>query len=350
MSGVVDYLFPTNTVLAAHSYLVLVAFDPVANPAQTSAFRAKYGLPADTQILGPYANHLDNKNGRIALSYPDPSKNGTDTAGSFNYVLAEELQYSDLPPWPVSADGLNFSLNRKATAEFADDPANWVAAEPSPGRAASPNSNLSIIQQPASVGVLTSQSFTLRVAAMGQGSIRYQWRQNGAAIPGATNSTYSVSAAQPENSGTYMAVVYSDDASVNSNSAQVTVDTDSDGDGIPDGWEFASGSDPFNATDAQLDPDGDGMTTYQEYIAGTDPRDPQSSFRIDRVSVAGNVTIEFRAMANRVYRIEYAESVTSPVWTTLKDVEAGPEAFQATVTDTNVSSGRYYRLRTAIAR
>jgi hypothetical protein len=46
---------------------------------------------------------------------------------------------------------------------------------------------------------------------------------------------------------------------------------DTDGDGIPDGWEVLHGLKPLYALDATDDPDVDGMTNYQEYLAGTDP-------------------------------------------------------------------------------
>ena len=35
---------------------------------------------------------------------------------------------------------------------------------------------------------------------------------------------------------------------------------DSDGDGLPDGWEVGYGLNPNSATDANADPDGDGLT------------------------------------------------------------------------------------------
>jgi mannan endo-1,4-beta-mannosidase len=45
---------------------------------------------------------------------------------------------------------------------------------------------------------------------------------------------------------------------------------DRDNDGLPDGWETASGLNPA-AADATLDPDGDGFTNHQEYWGATDP-------------------------------------------------------------------------------
>ena len=46
---------------------------------------------------------------------------------------------------------------------------------------------------------------------------------------------------------------------------------DSDGDGLPDGWEVRNGLNPTNGGDANADPDGDGLTNAQEYARGTNP-------------------------------------------------------------------------------
>ncbi|HEY4705288.1 MAG TPA: hypothetical protein VII27_06105 [Thermoplasmata archaeon] len=51
---------------------------------------------------------------------------------------------------------------------------------------------------------------------------------------------------------------------------------DSDGDRMPDGWELGSGLDPTNASDASQDADGDGFSNLEEFRGGTDPRDPGS--------------------------------------------------------------------------
>jgi len=49
---------------------------------------------------------------------------------------------------------------------------------------------------------------------------------------------------------------------------------DTDGDGLPDGWEEANGMDPRDATGDEgslTDPDADGLNTLAEYLAVTDP-------------------------------------------------------------------------------
>ena len=46
---------------------------------------------------------------------------------------------------------------------------------------------------------------------------------------------------------------------------------DTDGDGMPDGWEIGNGFNPNDVSDGSQDADGDGLTNVQEYLAGTDP-------------------------------------------------------------------------------
>jgi hypothetical protein len=52
--------------------------------------------------------------------------------------------------------------------------------------------------------------------------------------------------------------------------------SDSDGDGMPNGWETQYGLNPHNPGDAALDADSDGVSNLDEYRRGTDPTDPLS--------------------------------------------------------------------------
>ena len=49
---------------------------------------------------------------------------------------------------------------------------------------------------------------------------------------------------------------------------------DTDSDGIPDSWEVDNGLNPLDPADASLDFDGDGLTCLEEFERGADPRNP----------------------------------------------------------------------------
>jgi hypothetical protein len=51
------------------------------------------------------------------------------------------------------------------------------------------------------------------------------------------------------------------------------VKRDTDGDGMPDGWEASHGLDALNPADAAKDPNGDDISNLDHYMAGTDPTD-----------------------------------------------------------------------------
>lgn len=51
---------------------------------------------------------------------------------------------------------------------------------------------------------------------------------------------------------------------------------DTDGDGMPDGWEVVNDFKPLDSSDALGDKDGDGLSNLQEYLNGTDPSNPDT--------------------------------------------------------------------------
>src|SRR6185503_20525172 len=101
-------------------------------------------------------------------------------------------KYSDTPPWPLAADGLGSSLQRLNPANYANDPANWVAANQSPGAVYPGGAGPTITSQPTSRTVLANSSTTFTVGVSGPGPFRYQWRFNGANIAGATDASFTV--------------------------------------------------------------------------------------------------------------------------------------------------------------
>jgi hypothetical protein len=141
LDGAVQFTFPPGLVLAPGAHLLVVSFDPVYDPASLGWFRARYSLGADVALAGPFAGHLSNGGERLDLLMPDaPEMAPSPNAGLVPRVLVERVRYSDLPPWPTGADGTGQSLQRVFSTAFGDDPANWQAAAPTPGR---PNPDVS---------------------------------------------------------------------------------------------------------------------------------------------------------------------------------------------------------------
>jgi hypothetical protein len=81
----------------------------------------------------------------------------------------------------------------------------------------------SVQTQPQSLSVAMENNAQFSVTATGRPAVTYQWYFNGAAITGATGSTYSLSSAQSGNAGNYTVVVSNLVGFVTSSQATLTV-------------------------------------------------------------------------------------------------------------------------------
>jgi hypothetical protein len=104
LTGTINYMFPSGTVVNARSYLVVAQ-----NP---GAISNRYG---STGVLGPYVGTLNDDGGVIRLK---------DMAG---YPLLEAT-YDDGNAWPLSADGSGHSMVLSRPDYGADDPRGWSAS------------------------------------------------------------------------------------------------------------------------------------------------------------------------------------------------------------------------------
>jgi parallel beta-helix repeat protein len=117
---------------------------------------------------------------------------------------------------------------------------------------------------------------------------------------------------------------------------------DTDGDGMPDGWEeyhfigLAQGADD--------DFDRDGVTNYQEYVAGTVPTDANSVFRVQEVlSNGGSAGLRWAAAEGRTYRVLASDDLV--FWSELATIAPGQEReVEWFDNGSNGEPRRFYRL------
>lgn len=134
-----SFIFPANSSIPAFGYALVVSFDPNANTAQRDAFRAKYNVPAQVQIFGPWSGKLNNSGDSVELYKPDPPQLPPHPdAGYVPYIRMDKLNFLDTAPWPSGASGTGNSLQRKNSLAFGNDPINWESGSPTAGRSNSP--------------------------------------------------------------------------------------------------------------------------------------------------------------------------------------------------------------------
>ena len=140
LSDGVSFTFPlTGVELAPYGVLVVVPFDPLntLDAQKLADFRSAYGITDTVRLLGPFKGQLSNGGERVRLERPDEPP--VDEPTFIPYLLEDEVRYNDKAPWPVLADGGTTqdphgqSLTRLAATIWGHDPANWIAATPTPG-------------------------------------------------------------------------------------------------------------------------------------------------------------------------------------------------------------------------
>ena len=212
-----------------------------------------------------------------------------------------------------------------------------------------------ITQPPLSQAVVPGATLTLSVSVTNNATlpVGYRWRRNNANFPGNTSLLYqrtaflTITNAQPPL--TNYAVVVTNaarPAGFISATATLTFLTDADGDGLPDVWESQFGFNPGSPDDARGDPDGDTLSNWEEYLAGTDPTNALSYLKIDRLRIGTVTLLEFLAISNRTYTIEYGDALDAQSWQTLVSLPARATNRLELVPDFPVSTNRFYRLVT----
>ncbi|MBK8001203.1 MAG: lamin tail domain-containing protein [Verrucomicrobia bacterium] len=200
--------------------------------------------------------------------------------------------------------------------------------------------------------VAPGASVTLSVVASGSPfPFGYEWRRGSASVrsnivSSPTNFYTFTASTNPFTTNQYRVIVRnlaSIAVSANSLAAIITL-PDFDQDGIIDLYEQAVGMNTNNAADALEDLDGDGMRNRDEFQAGTDPTNAASYLRVDLSTGATQASVQFAAISNRTYSVEFTDGFNGGPWFKLTDVVASTNNRVQTIPDPTWTTNRFYRV------
>lgn len=135
VAGGIAYAFPPGALLVPGGFALVVDFDPNTDPVRATAFRARYDIPAEVPLYGPFAGRLDNAGDTVELQAPDrPEGPNSGQPGYVPYVRVDRVAYTDAVPWPRRADGGGHSLQKALPWLYGNEPLHWGSAPPTPGR------------------------------------------------------------------------------------------------------------------------------------------------------------------------------------------------------------------------
>ena len=224
---------------------------------------------------------------------------------------------------------------------------------------------------PISQSVPEGSSVALSAAWSGSGPFLHRWRRtsptpsitfgflapsnglgrlmltNGYITASATNSVLVLTNLGTNFSGVYDIIVSNAVGQIPSApAATVTIVPDTDRDGLPDSWETGRpGFSPNDPSDALRDDDGDGVNNAREYFAGTDYLNPASYLK-SVIQASGQVQLNFQAVSNRTYMVQYSETLNATQWVNLVIEPGKTNSRTATVIDPTPRPNRFYRIVT----
>lgn len=210
-----------------------------------------------------------------------------------------------------------------------------------------------IVEHPLSQPVIAGQPVTLSVVVTNTATlpIGYRWRRNGANFPGnffVLNSHVAVfTVTNPQPQFTSYSVVVTNaarSAGLTSLNANLSFQTDADGDGMVDAWEQELGFDPLTKADRNGDRDQDRSSNWEEFIAGTNPNDRKDFLQLELLGEGLNRGLGFTAVSNRTYSVLVTPRLEASPWELWRQFPASPTNRVWLLEDRDLSPSRYYRL------
>ena len=365
-----NYVFPTNTVIPSCGVLLVTTTNE-------AAFRAAYPEAAAVPVLVADSSVLSDDGENVELLRPD----------SGSLVTVDRVRYDRRGLWDTNAWNSGLSLQRRVIHAYGNEPTNWMAGAPSPGRTP-PVATVSPQTQLAQAG----GQAVLTASACAEGPVEWQWRFEGTAIPEATNPVLVIDNVQLADAGVYdvrvsnaqgmdlslpvrlevnrapVAVPYAAGTAVNTPlvlalAKVLSAASDPDGDTLmvleasansvqqgnvvltetnlvytpPQNY---AGNDAFTCTVG----DGRGGTALLIVLVNITNEQAHNivSWRYDAANHA--MTLNFAGIPGRLYRVQFTESLVLPVvWTDFATNQAPPGGLFS-VTDTNAfTPNRFYR-------
>jgi len=117
-----------------------------------------------------------------------------------------------------------------------------------------------------------------------------------------------------------------------------TTELDADEDGLPDTWESLNSVD-----DPDADSDGDGMKDGEEYVSGTDPNNINDVFQVSRAEAVGGIRLQTPLISGKYYRVSWRASMTTGDWSVVSGQE-GVTPSTGTPLDLLVTEQGFYRV------
>jgi hypothetical protein len=93
--------------------------------------------------------------------------------------------------------------------------------------------------------------------------------------------------------------------------------------------------------------EGGEIVSLDEFFAGTDPRDPLSYLSVEFDPAGGN-TLQFMAISNRSYSVQFIDNLSTGTWSNLAHAFTRPTNRLEQVGDPSGGSKRFYRLVTPL--